>query len=175
MKLPRSWPRLAAPLILGLALASFLLPWLTVSADRRRGDATGLELVLRAPDYSGRYVHLAWQGEVEAIVGSAQLWALPAFVAAALAALLVLLPWRPAWWAGLALVAAGAVSLLLWVQATTSAYRPPIPDRHAGFWLAFGLIPLAAVPILMRLLEPVPDPGARRAPDWLASTGGDAR
>lgn len=169
MKLPKHWARIAAPLVLAGALASFLLPWLTVSADLRRADATGVELVSRDVHYSGRYVHQAWRGEVEGIVEDAQLWALPAFVAVALALVLVLVPFRAAWWAGLVSTAVALILVFLWIQASSSAFRPPIPDRHWGVWVALTLLPLAIVPIFARLLEPLDDPESRRAPAWLGS------
>jgi hypothetical protein len=169
VKLPRHWARVVAPLILGGALASFLLQWLTVSADLRRAEATGVELVSRDVHYSGSYVHQAWRGEVEGIVEDAELWALPTFVAIALALALVLVPIRSAWWAGLVATAVSLILVFLWIQSTSSAFKPPIPDRHWGVWVALTLLPLAMVPIFARLLEPLDDPEARRGPEWLGS------
>lgn len=167
MKLSKHWARIAAPLVLAGALVSFLLPWLTVSADQRRAEATGVELASRDVHYSGRYVHQAWHGEVEGIIEDAQLWALPAFVAVALALVLVFLPFRAAWWAALCATAVSVILVFLWIQATSTAFRPPIPDRHWGVWIALTLLPLATVPILSRLFEPVGDPESKRAPEWL--------
>lgn len=170
MKLPRSWPRVAAPLVLIVGLGCFGLPWLTVTADSRAADATGFELVTRNVEFTGRYVHDAWRGEVEGIVEGGELWALPAFAALAVTLALVLLPFRAAWWAALGFSTAAAILLFLWLQATTSAFSPPYSDRHWGIWLALTIVPLVAVPIIARLLEPVGDPSTRRAPEWLVGS-----
>lgn len=167
VKLPRRWTRVAAPLVLALGLASFLLPWLTVTADRRRAEATGIELVTRNAEYTGEYVHDAWRGEVEGVVGDSELWALPAFVAVAVALAFVLIPLRATWLASLAASAVALVLLFLWVQASSSAFRPPVSDRHWGAWLALTFVALAAVPIAVRLFEPAGDPVLRRAPERL--------
>ncbi len=167
MKLPRGWTRIAAPLALVIALGSFLLPWLTVSADRRRAEATGIELVTRNVEYTGSYVHDAWRGEVEGVVQDGQLWALPAFVAVAVALILALIPIRAAFWASLGVSGAALILIFLWVQATSSVFRPPVSDRHWGVWLALTFVAFSVVPIIVRLFEPGGDPVARRAPEWL--------
>lgn len=160
-------PRIAAPIVLAAVLVSFSFPFLTVTADQRRADATGLELVANDVEYGGRYVHDAWRGEVENVVEDGQLWAVPASVAFLVALVLVLLPWRAAWWGGLGVSAIATVLLLLWLQATTTAYHPPNTDHRWGYWLTLLLAPLAIVPILSRLFEPVGDPNQRRPPEWL--------
>jgi hypothetical protein len=167
MTLPRYWTRLAAPLALLGALVAFLLPWLTVTADLRRAEATGLELVRRDVEFTGHYVHDAWRGEVEKIVEHAQTWALPAFIASAVALVFVLIPLRATWWAALGATGAAAILTLLWFQAASSAFNPPDSSRSFGMWLALALLVLAAVPIGVRLREPTGDPEARRAPEWL--------
>ena len=167
MNIPRGWTRVGAPLAVTAVLASFLLPWLTVTADERRAEATGLELVTGDVGYTGHYVHDAWRGEVERLVENGEAWALPAFVAVGVALAFVLLPWRLAWWAGLAVTAVALVLILLWLQATSSAFNPPEPNREWGMWVALALLALAALPIVTRLREPPGDPAVRRAPEWL--------
>jgi hypothetical protein len=167
MRLPRYWTRVAAPLALLAAVASFLLPWLTVTADERRAEATGLELVTRDTELTGHYVHDAWRGEVETVVGHAEAWALPTFVAVLIALGFALVPLRLAWWASLAVTGAAAVLALLWVQASSSTFEPPYSDRGAGVWVAVALLVTAAVPLIARLREPSGDPTLRRPPEWL--------
>lgn len=163
----RLWPRIAAPLVLALALVSFSFPFLTVAADQRRAEATGFELATGEVEYVGHYVHDAWRGEVENVVEDGHLWALPAFVALIVALALVLLPWRAGWWASLGVSAIAIVLLFLWLQATTTAYQPPDTDHRWGYWLTLLLASLVVVPILSRLFEPVGDPSQRRPPEWL--------
>jgi hypothetical protein len=167
MTLPPYWTRVAAPLALVGALAAFLLPWLTVTADLRRAEATGLELVTRDVEFTGHYVHDAWRGEVENIVQNAEIWALPAFVAVVAALVLVLIPRRATWWGALGATGAAALLMLFWFQAASSTFSPPHSNRHFGMWVTLALLVLAAVPIVVRLREPTGDPEARRAPEWL--------
>lgn len=171
MRLPPYWTRAAAPLALAGALAAFLLPWLTVTADLRRAEATGLELVTADVEFTGHYVHDAWRGEVENVVQNAETWALPAFVAIAAALALVLIPLRAAWWAALGATGAAAVLALFWFQAASSTFSPPHSNRLFGMWVALAFLVLAAIPIVVRLREPTGDPEARRAPEWLDRPG----
>jgi hypothetical protein len=171
MTLPRYWTRVAAPLAVLGAAVSFLLPWLTVTADERRAEATGLQLVTGDPELTGHYVHDAWRGEVEKIVGNAEVWALPAFVAVLAALGLTLIPHRLAWWAALGATGVAAVLGLLWFQASSSTFNPPDSNRGGGVWIALAFLVLAAVPIVVRLREPTGDPALRRAPEWLDRRG----
>ena len=167
MTLPPYWTRVAAPLALVGALAAFLLPWLTVTADLRRAEATGLELVTGDAEFTGHYVHDAWRGEVEKIVENAQTWALPLFVVVVAALALVLIPLRAAWCVALGATGVAVVLALFWFQAASSTFSPPDSNRHFGMWVALALLVLAAVPMIVRLREPTGDPEARRAPEWL--------
>jgi hypothetical protein len=153
--------------VLVAALACFSLPWLTVTADAKRADATGLELVTGSTPYTGYYVHDAWRGEVENVVDDGQLWAPIAFGALLVALVLLVLPWRAAWWSALAVSGIGVVLLLLFLQATTTTFNPPSSDHHYGYWLTLAIVPFVFVPIVVRLRQPLVDASLRRAPEWL--------
>jgi hypothetical protein len=168
MTLRRLWPRLVAPGLLLAALVCFMLPWIEVSADARVARATGLELVRGHASYSGYYVHDAWRGEVEAVVNDAHLWSLVAFVTIAAALVLAVVPLRASWWACLGVSGLGLVFLLLWMQATSTVYNPPVVHRAGGFWITLAFLPLVVVPIVARLREPAGDPTLRQPPEWLA-------
>lgn len=160
-------PRVAAPAILVAALACFALSWITVTTDERTSHATGLALVSGHVSYSGRYLHDAWRGEVEAVMHDAHVWTPLAFAALLVALALVVLPWRWAWWSALVAAGLAVIFLVLWLQATSQVYQPPYVERHVGFWLALALTPLVAVPIVVRLMEPTIPDALRRPPEWL--------
>lgn len=167
VSLKRIWPRVLAPLVLAASLACFSLPFLSLSVDARSAEATGLELVTGDVTYRGSYIHDAWRGELEGIVRDGHIWAVPAFGAILLACVLLLLPWRRAWWAAVVVAAVGLVLMLFVFQATSSVFHPPDPHRLYGYWLALGIVLLVFLPISVRLREPVGDPTLRRPPDWL--------
>ena len=160
--------RFACLVILTAPLACFFLPFLTASSERV-ARATGIELVTENASLSGRYIHAAYEGEVELVVEHGHIPALVAFVFGAAA----LLAWWPRHWlaprATLALGIAAVVSMLaLW--QTTSARFVPV-DRHSGFWLATLLFLLATVAAATRVaVEPrsrEPERRPEEVPPWL--------
>ena len=126
--------RLVATALFGLAALAFLLPFLRVTADRRVGEATGWELASKSVEYSGTYVQLAFEGEVERWTVAGEAPALIAFVALVAAAVLVWIPFRvgPAVASGLGLLALFALfGLYLRVDSLLA-----LADVHRRYGLA---------------------------------------
>ena len=137
--------RLALAGLIGLGLLSFVLPYVTVSASGREGKATGIQLVAGRPDFRGDYLHEAFEGEVEELIGNGSLPARIAFGAAVLAIGALATRGRRRYaWSGLAL----ALSLLglVWVRrGTSTAFTPPESELRYGFWVTVALLVLAGV------------------------------
>lgn len=162
------WPRLLALVLLAGAVGCFFLPFLTVDFEPRRARATGVQLITNSASYRGEYRHASYEGDVETVVRNGRFWAVPAFAFAALALLLALLPSRAAWAAAVGLSVLAVLSLLALYQGTSTAFHPPFPDRHYGFWLAILLLLGGGTALGFWLHEPasyrVSD---SRLPDWL--------
>ncbi len=135
--------RLALAGLIGLGLLSFLLPYVSVSASGREGSATGIQLVAGRPELRGEYLHEAFQGEVEELIGNGPLPARIAFAAAVLAVgALAARERRRYVWSGLAL----AFSLLglVWLRrGTSAAFTPPESELRYGFWVTVSLLLVA--------------------------------
>jgi MFS family permease len=129
--------------LLGCALfvlvsLAFFLPFLSATIDSRVGEATGLELARGEPSFSGRYVHEAFEGQVEETFSDGQGPAVVALVAALAGAVLSWLPYRlgPALGVVSALVGlAGSFGLY---QQAGSAFAQT--SWKVGFWIAAALL-----------------------------------
>ena len=119
-----------------VAAVSFVLPFLTISIDERRGQGSGVELATGSSSVSGRYVHASYEGQVEDGLDLAQLPSGVAFFAMLAAGAGVWLPRRKGFWVGLA---AGLVGLLglFWIRQALSgpALLAEVAFRY-GYWLA---------------------------------------
>jgi hypothetical protein len=129
-----------APLVFAAAVACLLLPFLTVSADQRRGTGTGFQLVARSARFHGSYVQGAYAGEVEDLVHNATtpMRLLLAIIVIGLCS--AVLPFRRATQAALG---AGVVGLVLMyvVQAVSSSrFHPPDSHVRVGYWAVLGLL-----------------------------------
>jgi hypothetical protein len=118
------------------SLLAFQLPFVTVTADRRRAEATGFELAARDVTYEGTYIQESFRGEVEHWVGRGEAPALIAFVSLLAAAALVWIPWRagPAIASTASLVA--LVAMFGLYQRVGSISALAVTVRHSGFWYA---------------------------------------
>jgi hypothetical protein len=141
----RARERAAALGLLALAAVSFVLPFLSASAPGRRGDATGLQLVAGAPSYSGRYLHLAFQGEVESILAAGRLPARFAFAAAVLGLALGLISGRRPYVRVFVAASVGLLALVWFRAATDVTFSPPSSSLRYGFWVAASLLLAAGV------------------------------
>jgi hypothetical protein len=131
--------------LLVLAAVSFALPFISASAPGRQGGATGLQLVAGGASYGGRYLHLAFQGEVESIVDVGRLPARIAFGASLLGLGLGLISGRRAY-VGVCLAAAAGLLALVWYRAATDVtFSPPSSSLRYGFWVAAALLLAASV------------------------------
>ena len=122
------------------AAVSFLLPFLVVTVDERRGEGTGVELVTGDAEVSGRYVHDAYEGQVEEALDLVQLPAAIAFVALVGGAVGLWIPGRRGFWVSLA--AAGTALLGgFWMRQALSGQQL-LAESHwqSGYWLATLLI-----------------------------------
>ncbi|MDQ3891016.1 MAG: hypothetical protein M3312_10785 [Actinomycetota bacterium] len=136
--------RLASPALFAVVLACFSLPFLDVAIDAREAHARGFELASGTTRVEGRYVHAAYEGEVERAVRRGR-WPAATALVAALAGL-VLSPFGGWKGARFALAAASVVVLgLLALRQTPSSYLGPATDFRYGFALAlvFSLFAVA--------------------------------
>ncbi len=136
--------RAVASAFFGVALLTFALPFMAVFADERGGAGTGVELAMGDPEYSGRYVHAAYRGQVENLLDAAHTPALIALIALGAGFLLSWLPWRIGPAIGTLAGLAGLVGLFGVFQATTSLFVPAATDRRFGFWLSCLAVTAAA-------------------------------
>ena len=128
--------RAVAVVLFAIAAVTFTLPFMAIYADARAGAATGAELASGDPEYSGRYVHEAFRGQVEKLLEDAHMPALAALAASVAGAFLSWLPWRIGPGIGTVAGAVGLLSLFAVFQATASVFVPAATDRRFGFWLA---------------------------------------
>jgi hypothetical protein len=122
------------------AATSFVFPFLVLTIDERLGRGSGVELAAGDAEVSGRYVHDAYEGQVEDGMDLAQLPAAIAFVALLAGALGTWVPRRKGFWLGLG---AGAVALmgLLWLrQAVSGPQLLAVVELRYGYWLATAAI-----------------------------------
>jgi hypothetical protein len=123
----------------GATAASFLLPFLTVTLERR-AEATGIDLVANTPSFSGSYVHASYVGDVELLVGDGHF---PALIAFALALVGVAGAWLPARKGVVSGVLAALLGLIgmwaLWSATTGGPQLFASSDHRYGFWVAGGL------------------------------------
>lgn len=125
--------RLVASLLFALLAAAFVLPAISVAVDERRAEASGLELAFGDPDLSGRYVHAAYEGEVESFVADLGGPARGAFVCALAALALVWLPGRAGPATGAGLTALALLGLLLFYLTTTSGFDLVDAELRLGY------------------------------------------
>ena len=123
--------RLVSAAFFAGAVATFALPMSMVSADTRIGTATGIQLALGAPEYTGTYVEPANLGEVEKRLRRARVPALFALLAAAAGVVLALL----APWGAVAAALAGLAGLAGVFIVTASPFVAVATDRRYGFWV----------------------------------------
>jgi hypothetical protein len=118
------------------AAVCFLLPFLVLTVDERRGEASGVELATGDAEVTGRYVHDAYRGQVEDGLDLVQRPALVALVAVLVGALGVWLPSRIGFW--VCLGAAGFALLgSFWMrQALTGQQLLAEAQWQYGYWLA---------------------------------------
>ena len=136
--------RVLTSVLFTVALAAFALPFFRAVSDERVSRATGLELAAADAPIAGRYVHAAYEGEVEQLVRQARAPAIVALGAALVGITAAWLPHRIASFLGLAAAVVGTLALFVLWQVTTPTFEPPETDRRYGFWLAMLLF-LAAV------------------------------
>jgi len=128
--------RALASALYGVALLAFTRPFMAVFADERAGEGTGVELALGESQYTGRYVHAAFAGQVESLLDGARTPALIALGAVVAGFVLSWLPWRIGPGIGTLAGLTALAGLLGVFQATTSLFIPAATDRRYGFWFA---------------------------------------
>jgi hypothetical protein len=126
---------LLSAVLLGTAVCS-LLPFLVLTVDERRGEATGLGLATGDAEVSGRYVHDAYRGQVEEGLDLAQSPAALAFVAILIGAVGVWIPGRRGFWLGLAAAGAGLLGGFWMRQALSGQQLLAEAEWQYGYWLA---------------------------------------
>ena len=122
------------------AAVCFLLPFLVLTVDLRRGEATGVELATGDAQISGRYVHDSYRGQVEDALDLVQLPAAVAFVAILIGAVGVWIPGRRGFWLGLAAAGAGLLGGFWMRQALSGQQLLAESEWQYGYWLATVLI-----------------------------------
>ena len=132
-----SRPATVSAAVFAAAAACFFLPFLTV-AEERRASPTGIDLAAGTTEFAGRYVHAAYEGEVEQLVANGRVQALLALTFAAAGFALAFVPRRMALKLALAAAAAGLVAMLALALATMPVVGPE-SDRRYGFWLVVCL------------------------------------
>jgi hypothetical protein len=130
--------RLVSPALFAAVLVCFSLPFLDVAIDAREAHASGFELATGTTRVEGRYVHAAWEGEVERAVARGR-WPAATALVAVLAGL-VLSPFR-GWRAARSALAAASVVVfgLLALRQTPGSGLGPETDFRYGFRLALVL------------------------------------
>jgi hypothetical protein len=126
------------------AAVSFLLPFLVVTVDLRRGEGTGVELVTGDAEVTGRYVHDAYRGQVEEAIDLVQLPAAIAFVAILVGAVGGWVPGRKGFWIGLAASGTGLLGGFWMRQALTGQQLLAEEQWEYGYWLATVFILVSA-------------------------------
>ena len=138
--------RLLISATFGVTAASFLLPFLTVSLDERRAEATGLDLVTNTPSLSGHYVHASYVGDVELLVRDGHAPALVAFALALAGIVAAWLPRRAAVASGVLVAFLGLIGMWAVWSATTGGPQLFASWGHLyGFWLAVALFGCSGV------------------------------
>ena len=122
------------------AAVCFLLPFLVLTVDLRRGEASGVELATGDAQISGRYVHDSYRGQVEDALDLVQLPAAVAFVAILIGAVGVWIPGRRGFWLGLAAAGVGLLGGFWMRQALSGQQLLAESDWQYGYWLATVLI-----------------------------------
>jgi hypothetical protein len=159
--------RILVAALFAIAAASFFLPFVTVEQERV-GTATGLELVQGEPRFSGRYVHAAYEGEVERTMSRGRA---PATIALAAALLGFVASWsthRVPRTVSFAAAVIGFFAALSIFQVTSSPFNEV--DRLVGTWLAVFLLLAGSVLAGVRAATSPPrsGPGGNApAPPWL--------
>jgi hypothetical protein len=126
---------LLSTVFLGAAVC-FLLQFLVLTVDERRGEATGVELATGDAEVSGRYVHDAYRGQVEDALDLVQLPAAVSFVAILIGAVGVWIPGRKGFWLGLAAAGAALFGGFWMRQALSGQQLLAESDWQYGYWLA---------------------------------------
>ena len=122
------------------ATVCFLLPFLVLTVDERRGEATGVELVTGDAAVTGRYVHDAYRGQAEDGLELVQLPAAIAFFALLIGAVGIWIPGRRGFWVGLAAAGLGLIGGF-WMRQALSGPQLLTEDQwQYGYWLATVLI-----------------------------------
>ena len=131
----RRYKLVLSTVFLGAAVC-FLLPFLVVTVDERRGEGTGVEVATGDAEVSGRYVHDAYEGQVEEGLDLAQLPAVVAFVAVLAGAVGVWIPGRLGFWVGLGAAGAGLLGAFWLRQAMSGQQLLAEVEWEYGYWLA---------------------------------------
>jgi hypothetical protein len=118
------------------AAVCFLLQFLVLTVDERRGEASGVELATGDAEVSGRYVHDAYRGQVEDGLDLVQLPAAVSFVAILIGAVGVWIPGRRGFWLGLAAAGAALLGGFWMRQALSGQQLLAESDWQYGYWLA---------------------------------------
>lgn len=118
------------------AAVCFLLPFMIVTVDERRGEGTGVELATADAHVSGRYVHDSYEGQVEEALDLAQLPGIVSFVAVLAGAVGVWLPGRRGFWVGLGAAGAGLLGAFWLRQAMSGQQLLAEVVWEYGYWLA---------------------------------------
>jgi hypothetical protein len=126
---------LLSTVFLGAAVC-FLLQFLVLTVDERRGEASGVELATGDAEVSGRYVHDAYRGQVEDGLDLVQLPAAVSFVAILIGAVGVWIPGRRGFWLGLAAAGAALLGGFWMRQALSGQQLLAESDWQYGYWLA---------------------------------------
>jgi hypothetical protein len=122
------------------AAVCFLLPFMVLTVDERRGEGSGVELATGSAATSGRYVHDAYRGQVEEGLDLAQLPAVIGFVAVLAGAIGVWFPSRNGFWLALAAGGGGLLGLFWLRQALGGQQLLAEVQWQYGYWLAAVLI-----------------------------------
>lgn len=128
--------RLIGSLLFLLVAGTLALPFVAVSVDERRAEASGLELAEGEAELTGRYVHAAYEGQAEEVVDEARGPAVAVAVAALAGIGLVWLPGRAGLLAGAALAGLALLGLAGIFRTAASSLDLADADLRAGFGLA---------------------------------------
>jgi hypothetical protein len=135
----RQFKLAVSTVFLGAAVC-FLLPFMVLTVDERRGEGSGVELATANAAVSGRYVHDSYEGQVEEGLDLAQLPAIIAFVAVLAGAVGVWIPRRNGFWLGLTAGGGGLLGLFWLRQALGGPELLAEVEWAYGYWLATVLI-----------------------------------